>query len=169
MKCIFGILDNERGLKIANEMKKWLSTKYEIIECHHDGSLFEYPAIKMASEMNEPVLYIHTKGAGNDNGCQPIIRNFWKRQFIDNYDKYIIELNSHDVVCPFSGKEKHTWYNGFMTNPKAFDSIRHLLVEPNPNRYFYEDMWIGTDTDVFGIVSNEIDHTTVHKLGGLLR
>jgi len=39
--CVIGIVNNERGLKIAEEMLDWLNPIYEVHKVYHDGSKFE--------------------------------------------------------------------------------------------------------------------------------
>lgn len=92
MKCVFSIMDNERGKKIYNEM----------MECWHDGSQFEFPGINMATS-------------------------------------------------------------------KAFKTIESMLKEPNSNRYFYEDMWLNTDIDVYGVLTNNINHYNVQEIGKYIK
>lgn len=173
MKCVFSIMDNDSGKKIYNEMIKWLRPNYEVMECWHDWSQFEFPGINMAMnyslQSNEPVLYIHSKGAGNHNECQPIIRKGWKKELTTNKDKYIEAIKQHDVVTMITGNEKHTWFNSFMATPKAFKAIESMLKEPNPNRYFYEDMWLNTDIDVYGVLSNDINHYNVQEIGKYIK
>ena len=53
----------------------------------------------------------------------------------------------------------------FMANPKAWETIKNSLIKPKlDNRYFYENMWYNTNTDVYGIVSNDIDSTNVSNI-----
>ena len=71
MICILGCLDNKEGKEICSEMLKWLEKEHSVFVVHQapPGKEFEYPAIKKvldcAIQLNEPVLYLHTKGAGN--------------------------------------------------------------------------------------------------------
>ena len=67
MICVFGVLKTKDGIKIRDEMLQWLEPLYDVLKIEQDppGKLVEYPAIKFACqsaiEMNEPVLYLHTK------------------------------------------------------------------------------------------------------------
>jgi len=86
--CVFGVLKTAEGLKIKEEMLEWLNPLYNVLCIEQDppGTMFEYPAIKYALklsiEMNEPVLYIHTKGAANKKTWyQTGVRNIWKNEF----------------------------------------------------------------------------------------
>ncbi len=169
MKCIFSIMNCPLGNKIANEMIVWLKPLFDITEVYHNGKEWEWPGINAACALslsiNEPVLYIHTKGAGHDNTAQKPIRDFWKKELTTKLSLYEKALETHDVVCPITGKEKQTWFNMFMANPKAWDTIKNSLIKPNlENRYFYENMWYNTNTDVYGIVSNDIDSTNVSNI-----
>lgn len=56
-----------------------------------------------------------------------------------------------------------------MATPKAFKAIENMLKEPNPNRYFYEDMWINTDVDVYGVLTNNINHYNVQEIGNYIK
>ena len=89
--------------------------------------------IKTAITMDEPVLYLHTKGAGNPipkdyqhrmmhrtinfpatakpEDCQKIVRNMWKHEFTgERLNLYIDKVNTPEpvVCCPYTGKEKVT-------------------------------------------------------------
>lgn len=169
MKCIFSIMDNDNGLYIADEMNEWLKPQFDVIEVHHNGKEFEWPGIKATADLsiqtNEPVLYIHTKGAAHGNQAQSPIRNWWKKELTHNIGAYVEALKTHDVVCPISGKENHTWFNMFIAKPNAWKAIYKELLEPKlDNRYFYEDMWINTDIDVYGVLCNDIDHYNVTNI-----
>lgn len=141
MKCIFSIMNCPLGNKIANEMIVWLKPLFDVTEVYHNGKEWEWPGINAACALslsiNEPVLYIHTKGAGHDNSAQKPIRDFWKKELTTKLPLYEKALETHDVVCPITGKEKQTWFNMFMANPKAWDTIQNSLIKPNlENRYF---------------------------------
>lgn len=186
MICILGCLDTEEGLKICEEMREWLDKEHSVFVVHQAPPVnkFEYPAIKCVIEaaitLNEPVLYLHTKGAGNKiplnyktammspnvnfpkeakpEDCQKIVRLMWKKEFtsdrLKEYEK-IINTNLPTVVCPFTGKEKLTWQNGFIINPAAAKEIKKTF-HFDENRWYYEQLFVNTTIDVIGLVSSNI-------------
>lgn len=113
--------------------------------------MVEYPAIKYACdtaiEMNEPVLYLHTKGAANPKTWIQIpTRKIWKQEFGDlDRAKKLFQIANTDkplVVCPFSGKGRETWFNGFIINPNAAKILIKSLKKPNEcERHYYERMF----------------------------
>lgn len=190
--CVFGILKTDLGLTIKNEMLHWLSQYYEVlcIEQEPPGVLFEYPAInatlKLAIQLNEPVLYIHTKGAANKNAICPfqyqmhssinlpknatvddtqvVVRQMWQVEFTKNIQKYFDAVNTDKptVACPYTGKEKITWQNAWIINPAAAKELQKTF-HLDKNRYYYETMFVNTNIDVIGIVSNKCDNIAPHK------
>ena len=48
--CVFGVLENNDGKKIEDEMLNWLIPNYNIYIVYqkYPGKLFEYPALKFA-------------------------------------------------------------------------------------------------------------------------
>ena len=48
--CVFGVLENNYGLKIEEEILKWLLPDYNvyIVYQKYPGKLFEYPALRFA-------------------------------------------------------------------------------------------------------------------------
>lgn len=168
--CIFGILDNDIGRDIRDEMKQWLEEKYDIVMVYQDnpGLLYEYPALIMAQfisiYMNKPVLYIHTKGAWNIYGngySQVAVRNLWKHEFNSNYDWY------HSIMCngatdgavvalPFSPSAKHatTFFNGFVGNTHAWNSVG--TIYKLDNRFYYENIFAGAECKLIGHLLNDI-------------
>lgn len=150
--CVLNILNTDRGIEIANELKEWLTKYYVVIEVHHDGKKYEYYGIKKAQEISLEnkcsVLYIHTKGGVNDNEGQNIIREFWKHEF-SNVEKYFNPLNTNtpSVIAPFMGEKNQTWFNGFVANYEAW---RLLDIKESTDRYYYEGIF-GTITGVTGI------------------
>ena len=187
MICILGCLDNEAGLEICKEMRSWLDSEHSVFVVHQNppGNKFEYPAIKCALEtsvlLNEPVLYLHTKGAGNKvprdyknymmspkvsypkdakpEDCQRVVRMMWQKEFTgENLKKYLDVLNTvkPTVACPLTGKEKITWQNGWIINSAGAKELLKTFHLDN-NRYYYEHMFRNTNIDVIGIVSNKCD------------
>lgn len=144
--CVFGCLLSENGKKIKKEMLSWLTTKYDVICVNQEypGTLYEWPAMKFARQYsidnNVPVLYIHTKGAFNENKGQEKVRKLWKQEFIDNYDWYenIVLNDSNAVAAPFVADCPHgiTWFNGFIAGPDAWKKTN--LDYPSESRWIYE-------------------------------
>lgn len=136
MKALLSIMDNKLGNEIAEEMKVHFP-QFEIIEFRHDGKLFEYPGIKKAAELsieyNEPILYLHTKGAGNPNPAQyPVRTNWYAWWSFDWYKQW-----SDGIICIVSGPSKETWFNSFIIYPDAANIILYKM-EISKNRYYYE-------------------------------
>lgn len=166
-KCVLGVLKSEEGLKIKEEMLSWLSPLYDVIcvEQEAPGELFEYPAIKMACDISEntyqPVLYIHTKGAGNPRPQQAWLRTFWKGEFADHIDLYFDKVNtlSPTVAAPFVSKtNKICWYNGFVMNPAAAREINKNLVVKTDRMWYEQGMLTACQNiDCVGILSNHAD------------
>lgn len=186
MVCILGCLDTEEGLKICKEMREWLDKEHSVFVVHQapPGNKFEYPAIKCAIDtaitLNEPVLYLHTKGAANkiplnyktammspdvkfpkeakSEDCQKIVRLMWKEEFTgDRLLNYLnaVNTNSPVVACPLTGKEQLTWQNGWIINPsdaKELSKTFHF----DSNRWYYEQLFENTNIKVNGILSNDI-------------
>lgn len=167
-KCLLNILDNDAGNKIAEEMKEQLSKVYEITEFRHDGKKFEYPGIykaaSMAKELSEPVLYIHTKGAGNPNYAQPWVRKVWYYFFV-NHNKW---LNRHNtgIQCILLGPNKQTWYNAFVINPNVADTIMNEM-EISEDRYYYEELPNKLNLDVWAL-AYDIDPFEIGKTISML-
>ena len=48
--CVFGVLENENGLKIENEINDWLLPEYNVYTVYQKfpGKLYEYPALRFA-------------------------------------------------------------------------------------------------------------------------
>lgn len=191
--CVIGILDTPRGVEIGDELIQAFQEDYFIIPVVHNGSRFEYPAIKCALEesarINEPVLYIHTKGAGNGNPaltkadeekymgveCHPpvgatildwqrTVRMMWRDEFINHKDWYLNTCNTNEpvVAAPYTSPRKHTWTNGFMFNPAAARLL--LPLKYSPNRWSYEKLWEGTECRcVARVYDNMIGYPAMYK------
>lgn len=167
MICIFGVLLTRNGLRIKNEMLNWLKPIFDVFVVEQDppGKLVEYPAIKKALEcsieMNEPVLYLHTKGAANNHTLQAKVRRFWQYEFtnIEHLNNmYNIAKNYEGglVLCPFTGKTKATWYNAFIVNSIAAKIALATLKTPDKcDRWYYEThVFESNDIKVLGTRSN---------------
>lgn len=144
--CVFGIMTTEKGLRIADEMRKWLCEVYDVREVVHDGSLYELPALleaqRISRETGEPVLYIHTRGAVNEYNTTVPTRRMWREEFGRQWKKYftIASANTPMVVCPFVDFDRETRYNGFVANTAAWDM---LDLKPTTDRMDYERLWAG--------------------------
>ena len=145
-KCVLGVLKTELGLKIKEEMLAWLSPLYDVITVEQEvpGVLYEYPALAAAAKLsmatNEPVLYLHTKGAAMPNNAQPLVREFWKREFGRYSDKYFEKANVNKpvVVAPITGtKNRVCWFNGYVMNPQAAKFI-DLVITTKSDRMWFE-------------------------------
>ena len=170
--CVFGCYLTEEGKRIKSEMLKWLNNEYAVFCVDQDppGKLFEYPALKyaiqMAIDISAPVLYLHTKGAGNpvrgtapcaaypvgyraidcmptnrkNEDWQQCVRNMWKHEFTVNKMAYFnaVMTNTPMVACPYHSKNnKITWQNGFVMNPLAAKEVLKTF-RLTSNRYYYE-------------------------------
>ena len=146
-KCVLGVLKTAEGLRIKEEMLDWLNEKYDVtlVEVDPPNDIeFEYPFIKKACEVaiesNEPVLYLHTKGAAMQNNAQALVREFWHKIFTDEADTYFKYVDADEPTCsaPIVGKEKHAcWFNGFILNVAAANSILKILTV-HTDRYWFE-------------------------------
>ena len=89
MLSVMGVLKTAKGLIIKERLTKYLKPRFDIlyIEQEPPGKLYEYPAIKyalkLAIEMDEPVLYIHTKGASDPHHMwyQTPVKKLWEHEF----------------------------------------------------------------------------------------
>ena len=167
--CVFGIMDNDKGRMIADEMRKWLRDVYDVREVLHDGSLFEYPALKLAHDLSieydEPVLYIHTRGAVNTYPYTIPTRRCWADQFGKQWKKYftIAKTDVPRVVCPFVDYDRETRYNGFVANTAAW---RLIDLKPSKDRFDFERLRIDKpDCEVLGLLvhSDEWAIKTIRK------
>lgn len=191
--CVLGSYLTEEGKKIKAEMLSWLEKEYDIICVDQEvtSKLFEYPAIKRALELsiskNEPVLYIHTKGAGNKipsyanskrmmnpnynvpksakpEDCQKVIRNLWKYEFTKERLKiYLKEVNNTKpiVCCPYTGPEKITWWNAWIINSAAAKIIMPKLKQTD-YRWYYERIFRDEkDIEVKGIRMDDLKCDTL--------
>lgn len=157
MKCVFGILKTVEGINIADEMRKWLLPMYEVIEVRQNppGELFEYPAIALAFDLaaksDEPVLYIHTKGAANVSPIQEEIRKMWKNELgsVESREKYLRLVDSKDprIATPIMSEKKDTWFNAFIINAAA-GRVLSDKVRPEEQRHVFEYVARGTCVDV---------------------
>lgn len=166
-KCVLGVLKTEAGLDIKKEMLEWLEPIYDVTLVEVDppnDKEFELPFIKKACEVsienNEPVLYLHTKGAAMPNNAQPMVRAFWKYEFTNNIDKYfnIVNKDTAAVSAPYTLYRKIAWFNGFVINPEAAKLVLTYL-KPQNNRYWFEQkIWNETNNiDVIGLHDSIIE------------
>lgn len=159
MLAVMGVLKTERGLLIKDRISNYLNPRFDILYIEQDppGRLFEYPgikyALKLAIEMDEPVLYIHTKGAADPHHMwyQTPVKKLWEHEFgtakVEASYKKVCCKEPY-VICPIAGNEKQTWWNGMIINPAAANLILPTLKTPNvltdnyvsPNsRWYYEE------------------------------
>lgn len=151
--CILGVLDNDAGRSIQVEMCKWIGKKYNIIIVKQatSGTLFEYPAIRFAQwysiTHNEPVLYLHTKGAANQTPIQKTVRRMWMFEFSQYYQWYCDNAIGHTpfIGCPFTDGHS-TWFNGWIANSAAFQKLDTVTI--SLDRYVYETGLWGKSPDV---------------------
>ena len=166
--CVFGIAANQNGLQIAEEMLNWLTPVYEVYQVLHDGTKYEYPALKKAQELSieikKPVLYLHTRGAFNIHKTTKPTHRMWKEQFSNNMQKYFEAVNTEipTVACPFTGTKKITWYNGFVANWQAWSSVS---IEETQDRMVFERLFCNTNVNVIGILANGNDHDQEDSVG----
>lgn len=159
MLSVMGVLKTAKGLIIKERLTKYLKPRFDIlyIEQEPPGKLYEYPAIKyalkLAIEMDEPVLYIHTKGASDPHHMwyQTPVKKLWEHEFgtkkvEDSYKK--VCCTEPTIICPIAGTHNETWWNGMIINPSAAKLILPTLKTPNvltdrvvsPNsRWYYEE------------------------------
>ena len=168
MLCVMGVLKTKKGLLVKDRISNYLKERFNIlyIEQEPPGTLYEYPAIKyalqMAVEMNEPVLYIHTKGAADPGHewYQKSAKQMWEHEFgTDKVCKIYNMLNTNEpmIACPIVGQNNATWFNGKMINPAAAKIILETY-HFNKDRYYYEwDMQSDKRIKVIGtLYSNKI-------------
>jgi len=174
--CVFGVLENEFGKKIEEEMLKWLLPNYDlyIVYQKYPGKLYEYPALKFAqyliNKKNKTLLlYLHSKGAffpNRDKGIQKVVRELWKYEYSgNNIKKYINPIlnNIADVTAMFVGNCcKATWFNGFYISYRAFNII-NLDKLLNTTRWKYEVLFNNTNASVLGIIENKVDNN-IHDM-----
>ena len=165
-KCVLGVLKTEAGLKIKEEMLGWLSPIYEVfcVEQEAPGALYEYPAIKMAADLavdlNEPVLYLHTKGAAMPNNAQPVVRDFWKHEFTEKTDQYFNAVNSDKalVSAPIVGSQNPIcWFNGFVMNSTAAKQILEILAVHEDRYWFEQQMLKESNVSTFGLYDSNAE------------
>ena len=136
-------------------MLSWLKPIYEVfcVEQEAPGILYEYPAIKMAADLavdlNEPVLYLHTKGAAMPNQAQPMVRAFWQHEFTVNSEKYFEMVDDYKplVSAPYTMHKNIAWFNAFVMNPMAASKLL-VYLKPQEDRYWFEQKIWNQDSSV---------------------
>lgn len=165
--CVFGILDNERGRTIAIKMRRWLRPVYEVHEILHDGTRYEYPALKYMQDLckktGRPCLYVHTRGAVNVWNTTEATHKMWREQFGIQWQKYftLAEAEFPLVVAPFVDEDKETRYNGFVANAAAMAAIPE--IKPNPDRMVYEKLFANSTVPVVGLLI----HSPENNIGAI--
>lgn len=152
--CVLGVLLTPEGEIIERYMLSRLTRAYRVVCIRQavPGTLFEYPALRYAQlysiEHDEPVLYLHTKGAANPRPEQRKIINMWLAEFVGAKKKYEAKIPECDLLMPYSGPRNITWQNGFIATPAAFSSIPP--IEKSENRFVYEILFRDSSLASFG-------------------
>lgn len=156
--CVIGCLDNQLGKTICSELLQWVAPMFDTFVIHQDypGILYEYPALQFAQVLSRthkiPVMYIHTKGAFNENSLQWRVRQCWHDEFIGKYDLYhnFMQKQEPFVIAPFIGKPKIPWFNGYMANFSAWDGLGE--IHSSTHRYAFEQLWRQSDVNTYATV-----------------
>lgn len=162
--CILGVATNDKGMQIRDRMMQWLPKYYRVVEVHHDGSQFEYPALHVmqiyAYISGKPCLYVHTRGAYNHWKTTEPTHRMWEFEFGQLRDLYfrIVDSDKPIAACPFTGPNKETFYNGFVANAAALKSID---IQPSEDRMIYERIFKGSQVKVFGKIFNNLIYETL--------
>lgn len=165
--CVCGVVDSPRGRKIEKGMLEWLLPRYKVYEVLHDGSKYEYPALRcmqlLCHDTKRPCLYIHTRGAFNRWRTTKPTHRMWEHEFGERRDYYfsIVDTETPSVACPFTGEGKETFYNGFVANAAAMDALPDIL--PDKDRMKFEYLFRGTDVCVHGTILNDLGYDTLQK------
>lgn len=154
--CVLGAANCLRGQMIAEEMLMWLKPNFNVFVIRHDGTTFEYAALKFLQNLiksgtyNEPVFYLHTKGAYHVRKESEATRRMWKYEFVTRQKLYLETVSTDKplLATPYSGiiSEKNrrfaeenmvypTYFpyeNGWCANAAA---ILNMKVIPSINRY----------------------------------
>jgi len=165
--CVLGWMDNDRGNEIGHRMLRWLKAyDYCIHVVHHDGLLYEWPALHYMQELckntGEACLYVHTRGAFNHWKTTEPTHIMWEHEFGDLQDVYfqLVNQDKPAVACPFTGPLKHTFYNGFVANAAAMAAIPEL--QTNEDRMVFEYIFKGSDATMYGTKFNNLDYPTLN-------
>ena len=169
--CVLGAANCLRGKMITEEMLKWLKPNFNVFVLEHDGSTFEYAALKFLQNLIKtgtykgPVFYLHTKGAYHVRRESEATRRMWKYEFVDRQRLYLETVGTDKAVLatPYSGiiSEKNrrfaeenmvypTYFpyeNGWCANEAA---VLRMKVIPSTNRYWFE-MCMYDKTEVVGL------------------
>lgn len=146
--CVLGVLKTDLGIKIKEEMLEWLVPLYDVTTVEVDppnNVEFEYPFLKKACEASidseQPILYLHTKGAACNNQTQPLVRKLWRHEFSTMHDLYfdtVSKFSEAVAVAPFTSLANSIcWFNGFVMNYAAAEQIDNKL-RIAIDRYWYE-------------------------------
>lgn len=177
--CVLGILDTPKGNEIAAEMMEWLQPLHEVHKVYHDGTQYEYPALQYAQELSKDtgrgVLYLHTKGAVNKPERSRRIRNMWRELFGDSGALPTIEIVNATVLsgmtikivlCPFTGIDRMTRYNGFYATAGAWAAIPE--IQPNKDRMVFEKLFRHANVTIVGLLHNNIGHDNLGEMHEIL-
>lgn len=170
--CVLGVLRTEFGMQIKAEMLTWLSSVYEVVcvEQNPPGSMFEFPALKTAAAIsvarNEPVLYLHTKGASNPvvYRHQVMVRRLWAQEFTANRNAYFDAVKTEEptIACPYSGDKRQTWWNGMVINNAASKILLNDMILTD-RRHYYEEMCEELNINVIGVKTSNIPNDDMCK------
>ena len=165
--CVFGVVMNEAGVKIENEMVAWLRNHYHVIEVRHDGTHYEQPALRymqnLCKDTGRPCLYVHTKGAYNKPTRSGRIRRMWRDEFVGKQQLYfdiVEQSNAPCVATPFTGEDRLTRYNGFVANAAAMKAIPDIV--PNDDRMVFERIFANNkNIKIVGVCLNNVTGDTL--------
>lgn len=181
-KCVLGVLKTKEGIKIRDEMLEWLTPEYDVtmveVEPPNDKE-FELPFIKktceIAIETNEPVLYLHTKGAANINMAQKVIRDMWKNNFLYEKERFFNCVNFEKPTAAsliYSSKRNICWYNGFIINVLAAKNILEKLAIHEDRYWFEQAMLNESNVQCIGLIDcdnpNDVWKNTLKYMGYLV-
>src|SRR5574344_825579 len=165
-KCVLGVLKTEEGIRIKEEMLGWLNEKYDVtlVEVDPPNDIeFELPFIKkacaVAIESNEPVLYLHTKGAAMQNNAQQLVRDFWRYEFTQADEALfkLVDTDKPTVSAPYTLGKKICWFNAWVINPTAAKIVL-IYLKLQKDRYWFErQLFQNDEIAVTGIHDNIVE------------
>ena len=78
----------------------------------------------------------------------------WKREFTsarrDVYRSYFSE--GYDVVCPMTGPNYQTWFNGMFIHRNAFSGMKE--IRPNSDRFYFQRLFCGKN--IKGVLKEKV-------------
>lgn len=163
--CVLGSAQTELGKKIEEEMLTWLVPYFNVYLIRHDGSTYEYAALKWMKDVmgrtNEPCFYLHTKGAYFTRQVTHRVHNMWRREFTTRQSEYLkaVDTDKPTMACPYTGSTHVPWYNGWVANAAA---IRQMPIIRTDDRFYYEQGGLFDEADAVGLRMND---TTMENRG----